>query len=195
MSNINIDKLIDLVEKSPKSKHEIAENAQINITTLWRILSKKRPLNSCDTLFGLAKALNVNPSYLFSDMEWGLLSENDYVVLPVFKGFNSSFEDIATKESSEMMPTPRSMVAQVDNAEQHCFWIEIIGNVFAPKINHGDQVLLARDQMIIQSGSLVAAVTETADSHEHAGEAQLKRFKSTHHKADPARFSYLFLPL
>ena len=132
---------------------------------LCKLLKSRRSLVNAggETHSKLEDALSVPHGYFFDD---GVGVEEylaktillDSIPLPLYIGMDSLWNDSLLNDRSDLMhiPTPRDTILKANALEEHCFWVEARGTLFAPRVFPGDQVLLTTDYD--RNGALVLGV-------------------------------------
>lgn len=81
--------------------------------------------------------------------------QREVIDLPLIVGFINIIKK-EIMENSERIPTPKSMLRDIDIVSEETFWVQALGNAFAPRVRHGDQVLISR--AALKSGDLAVIV-------------------------------------
>ena len=122
MQNYRINLLQRLVRERGLHKNKIAHLAGISPNSLSRLLKGTNQLNSVETIEGLARALNVHPGIFFGDFEMMDYVQREVIDLPLIVGFINIIKK-EIMENSERIPTPKSMLRDIDIVSEETFWV------------------------------------------------------------------------
>jgi len=161
-----VEILTILMNKNGWKPADIARMTGVQPSTLSHILKQERGVGQ-DTITKLVTGLNLNPGVFYSkdsiDGYVNSITLLEIFKLPMYNGFNVLMQDDVMAylqkriDVMQTIPTPREIFRNIETPEGTCFWMEIVTDLYKPKLGCGDQVLVSINSPL-RNGDLVVCV-------------------------------------